>query len=326
MVWTEEYRPSSLKDFVGNKAAVQAGLGWMRRWKDGKMIMPILIFYGKSGIGKTTLAYCLGNEYGCVISERNASDSRNAKDMRKVIQETGLKGLSRELRLTVLDEADHLSNASQKVLISKANLIRQPMILLVNDIDRIHPKLKKISLQIPLNRPTRKQKLRVARRVVGESMDEETLERVVNHCVSYRDLLNGLVFESFGFADSEGDRMELVGAMLRGELGTGGFRIDPNELLKWVAQNSPNWRLRDVDIWLSVARRTNDYRLWPYAFAVLELQRYDGELRQPKNEFKRRKSSLKSQKVSKKGRGRIDKRRKLSQNVRKKRDLMRFVK
>ena len=118
-MWTEKYRPENFNDFIGSKDIVRVLKVWIEKWMIGKTIFPILILWGRSGIGKTTIAHCLANEFGYELSEYNASDERNVKDIKKVILVTGSRGLLQERRLTVLDEADYLSKASQKILISK---------------------------------------------------------------------------------------------------------------------------------------------------------------------------------------------------------------
>ena len=137
MIWTELYRPKTLKDFIGNRNIVKVSKKWLEGWWEGKAILPILILHGRSGIGKTTLSHCLGAEYDCSISELNASDERNVKNMRRAIQITGVSGLHTKHRLTILDEADHMSKASQKLLVSKVKLIKQPVRFLKCSLNRL---------------------------------------------------------------------------------------------------------------------------------------------------------------------------------------------
>ena len=91
----------------------------------------------------------------------------------------------------------------------------------------------------------------------------------------------------------------MVSALLNGKITTDRLRFSPKELLRWVYQNSMDWRLRDVDIWLRVSDTTNNYRLWAFAFARLGLQRYDGQLRAPRVEFRRKSGTTKPKKVDK---------------------------
>lgn len=292
MIWTEVYRPKTLKDFIGNRNIVRASKAWMESWRKGKPILPILILHGRSGTGKTTLSHCLGVEFRCAISELNASDERNVKNIKRVIQITGVAGLDTKYRLTILDEADYMNKKAQKLLVEKVKLIRQPMILLVNDMDRIIPELKKISLRLELRKPTNQDKLMVAREIIEqEGLEPWDLKSIVEGSESYRDLLNALLIDVHGRGfkdDYEDDKLGLIGAMLRGRIGSERLKISPEELLRFVYQNKIHSSLRDIDVWLRVAKTTGNYRLWAHSFAILELQRYDGEVRRPKGEFKSR--------------------------------------
>lgn len=300
MIWTELYRPKELKDFIGNRNIVKVAKNWLEGWWKGKPILPILILHGRSGIGKTTLSHCLGAEYNCSISELNASDERNVKNIRKAIQITGVSGLNTKRRLTIFDEADHMSKASQQLIVSKIKLVKQPVIMLVNDMNKIILDLKKISLPIEMRKPTTQNKLMVAREIIEvEGLEPWNLKELIANSESYRDLLNNLVIDVYGSGyedDYEDDQLGLIGAMLRGRIGSERLKISPDELLRYVYQNKIHSSLRDIDVWLTLAKRTGNYRLWAHSFALLELQRYDGEVKNPKSEFKKRESKKKPEK------------------------------
>lgn len=311
MVWTEKYRPETLKDFIGNRPIVRVASKWLEGWFKGKVNLPILILHGRSGIGKTTLSHCLAHEFGCAISELNASDERNVNQMRRAIQLTGVLGLELKRRLTIFDEADSITKAAQKVLVSKIKIIRQPIIMLVNDMDKISKDVKKISIKLEMKKPTKQDKYMVAMEVVeNEGLDPWHLDALLDNSESYRDLLNNLYIDSFGedFKDDfESDKLSTISAMLNGVVSSERLRISPEELLRFVYQNKISHILRDIDVWLTVAKRTGNYRLWAHAFAVLELQRYRGAVHSPRNEFKRRNSGRKTQGKTKKMVGSVKK-------------------
>jgi len=301
MIWTEAYRPKNLKDFIGNRHIVRASKGWMESWQKNKPILPILILHGRSGIGKTTLSHCLADEFKCAISELNASDERNVKDMKRAIQNTGIAGLDTKYRLTVFDEADNMNKKAQKLLVDKVKLIKQPVILLVNDMDRIIPELQKISLRLELRKPSEMEKLMLAKEIIeAEGIEPWDLKAIVNSSESYRDLLNSLLIDVHGRGfqdDYEDNNLGLIEAMLRGKIGSERLKISPDELLRFVYQNKIHSSLRDIDAWLTISKTTGNYRLWAHSFAILELQRYDGEVKKPKSEFKSRKDKKKIEKI-----------------------------
>jgi len=296
IMYTEKYRPQVLEDYVGNKDIVKVASNWMQSWFDGKVFFPIMILHGRSGIGKTTLAICLGDKFNCAISEQNASDDRNVKQMKRIIQGTGITALDFNRRLTILDEADNLSNKSQRLLVDKHKLIRQPVIMLVNDMDKIIPELKKITLKLELRKPSLQQKLNLAKEIIAkERLELWDLKSIVEQSESFRDLLNNLFFDVHGLDfsdDTEGTKLELVGAMLRGEVGSERLRIAPDELLRFVYQNKIHSIMRDVDVYITIAERTKNYHMWAYAFALIEQHRFGGVINVPKFEFKKREKKV----------------------------------
>ena len=74
MLWTENYRPTLLRDIVGQQHFIDDALTWANE-------MPNVLLYGVAGTGKTAAAgalanYVLGdNKYGNFF-EINASDDR----------------------------------------------------------------------------------------------------------------------------------------------------------------------------------------------------------------------------------------------------------
>ncbi len=159
--WTEKYRPKNLNQVLGNPQAVQTMRRWARDWMEGIPSKRALILYGAPGIGKTSAALALAQEFGWRIIELNASDARNEENIQKVTSATLYESFSSEGALSsvreghrtliVFDEADNLyerkggpkagaessSDFSDKG--GKAEITRtirkthQPVILIAND-------------------------------------------------------------------------------------------------------------------------------------------------------------------------------------------------
>jgi DNA polymerase III delta prime subunit len=139
--WTNLYRPSKTEDFVGNPSAVEAIEKWLKSWKGKKPPKKRALFlYGPPGIGKTSIAQVLANEYDFDLIEINASDARNKSNLEEVLgkaikQNVTLFG---QRRLILLDEMDGLSGSNDRGGVSFiANAIDEstsPMILVANTI------------------------------------------------------------------------------------------------------------------------------------------------------------------------------------------------
>ncbi len=157
--WTEKYRPKSLGEVVGNERAIIELRKWANTWINGKPKQKAIILSGKPGIGKTSSALALANDFNWTVIELNTSDARNAEKIKKIatigsINETfsdnGSFISSREggRKLIILDEADNLyeraeksyknnndlsDKGGKKAIIDTIKSTSQPIILIVND-------------------------------------------------------------------------------------------------------------------------------------------------------------------------------------------------
>jgi len=117
-VWVEKYRPTSLKEMVGQETIVPL----LRSYAE-KRSMPHLLFAGPPGSGKTTAALALardlyGSEWRQNFLETNASDERGIDTVRTTIKQYVRTAPLGEIgfKLLFLDEADNLTSEAQGAL------------------------------------------------------------------------------------------------------------------------------------------------------------------------------------------------------------------
>lgn len=197
--WAEKYRPQTLGDVAGNSQAINQMRRWAEGWSHKVPAKRALVLAGDPGIGKTSAALALANDFGWAIVEMNASDKRNAKAVRDIalrgaVGETfandgtymSIKNGAR--KLVILDEADNLFGkedvggvgAISEVLRST----KQPIILIANDLyalTRRSSAIKKECTIIRFQKPSRSAVIRVLRDIArneGVKVAEEALNHV----------------------------------------------------------------------------------------------------------------------------------------------------
>jgi replication factor C small subunit len=110
-LWVEKYRPKKLEDYVGNehlKSKVQVYLE-----NDD---VPHLLFYGKAGTGKTTLAKLIANSIECDYIIINASDENNVETVRTKVKNFASTIGFKKMKLIILDEFDYMTPNAQAIL------------------------------------------------------------------------------------------------------------------------------------------------------------------------------------------------------------------
>ena len=157
--WTEKYRPKTLDEVIGNDQAKNRLREWAERWNRGIPSKRAVILCGKPGVGKTSTALALANDFGWVVIEMNASDVRNAESIKRIathgaIHETFsdsgdfLSSRKGGKKLIILDEADNLyerrssddtssnllDKGGKRAIIETIRETKQPIILIVNDL------------------------------------------------------------------------------------------------------------------------------------------------------------------------------------------------
>eukprot|EP01083_Nonionella_stella_P043791 118194_1 len=120
MPWLEKYRPTLMKDIVGNEETISR-LKVIA--KHGNM--PNLIISGPPGCGKTTSIHCLALEllgkqnYKNAVLELNASDSRGIDVVRNKIKMFAQQKVTLppgRHKIIILDEADNMTSSAQQAL------------------------------------------------------------------------------------------------------------------------------------------------------------------------------------------------------------------
>lgn len=161
--WVEKYRPKTLDQVRGNDKAIGSLRKWAVAWEQGAPKKKGLILTGGHGTGKTSAALALAAEFKWGVIELNASDARNADNIRRIVLAGSLNETFTETgefvsvhtggrKLIIIDEADHLferisrrrsdeksekdmsDRGGKAAIIETLRKTQQPVILVVNDL------------------------------------------------------------------------------------------------------------------------------------------------------------------------------------------------
>jgi replication factor C large subunit len=96
-----------MEEVVGQEKAKQEFLKWIKSWKPKSKAA---LFYGPTGVGKTSMVHAYAKENGLEVIELNASDYRTAQQIKEVIGNSlKQKSLFGKGKIFLIDEIDGLT-------------------------------------------------------------------------------------------------------------------------------------------------------------------------------------------------------------------------
>lgn len=145
--WPEKYRPSGVKELVGNEHTIQSFVSWMESWNKGIPKRRAVLLIGPPGTGKTALVGAVANDLGFELVEFNASDKRNKDSIELQVSRSAMQHtLDGRPRVILLDEVDGLSGTSDRggvgAILKIIEISAHPIVMTANDYES--PKLKDI--------------------------------------------------------------------------------------------------------------------------------------------------------------------------------------
>ena len=110
-LWVEKYRPRKLTEYVGNEHLKQKVSDYLQTGD-----VPHLLFFGKAGTGKTTLAKLIVNSINCDFIIINASDENNVDTVRNKVKGFASTVGFKDMKVVILDEFDYMTPNAQAIL------------------------------------------------------------------------------------------------------------------------------------------------------------------------------------------------------------------
>ena len=145
MMWSEKHRPGSVRDMVGNEEPRAAIVTWLAKWKAGTK--PLLLV-GPPGVGKTTMAFLLAEQFGYDTIGLNASDVRSKSKINEILEPVlGNAAVTGRPAMIFIDEVDGIHGRSDyggsAALVDIMKRTSVPIILAAND--DTHDKMKPVT-------------------------------------------------------------------------------------------------------------------------------------------------------------------------------------
>jgi len=110
-LWVEKYRPRKLSEYVGNEHLKEKVADYLQTGD-----VPHLLFFGKAGTGKTTLAKLIVNSINCDHIIINASDENNVDTVRNKVKGFASTIGFKDMKVIILDEFDYMTPNAQAIL------------------------------------------------------------------------------------------------------------------------------------------------------------------------------------------------------------------
>ena len=152
-LWVEKYRPSKLTEYVGNEHLKDKVKDYLESGE-----IPHLLFFGKAGTGKTTLAKLIVNSINCDHIIINASDENNVDTVRNKVKGFCSTVGFKDMKIIILDEFDYMTPNAQALLRNLMETFSKHcrFILTCNYVEKVISPIRSRTQEFQIVPPTKK--------------------------------------------------------------------------------------------------------------------------------------------------------------------------
>jgi replication factor C large subunit len=266
--WTVKHKPKTLLEIVGNSEAIKKLVDWVKRWDKGIPQKRAAFLYGPPGVGKTVTVEALANDFKMEFVEKNASDYRTEKAIKRFAGLASQYGsLFGRRRIILLDELDGLTGTADKggvkAITDIVKTAQCPIILIANNAyDPRFTNLRNYCLLIEFKKPSASEVLKHLRRICereGIKADENALKFIaqrsegdvrsaVNDLQALAQGKKKLTYDDvswLGYRDRQETIFNVLRMIIYGKTCAGAKNavdmadVDVDMLFEWIYENVP---------------------------------------------------------------------------------------
>ena len=168
-LFTERFRPTDPKDYIGNEVFKSSLDQWIKQQD-----IPHILLHGPAGTGKTTAAKLIVANLNCDHIYVNCSDENGIETIREKVKSFASAATFRALKVVIMDESDFLTINAQAALRNVIETFSKTtrFIFTCNYIERVIDPIQSRTSVFEIIPPSKGE---VAKRCVG-ILQEESIE------------------------------------------------------------------------------------------------------------------------------------------------------
>ena len=175
-LFTERFRPTDPKDYIGNEVFKASLDQWIKQQD-----IPHILLYGPAGTGKTTAAKLIVANLDCDHIYINCSDENGIETIREKVKSFASAATFRALKVVIMDEADFFTINAQAALRNVIETFSKTtrFVFTCNYVERIIDPLQSRTSVFEVLPPSKSE---VAKRCIS-ILDKETCNRTTEDIV-----------------------------------------------------------------------------------------------------------------------------------------------
>ena len=180
-LFTERFRPTDPKDYIGNEIFKSSLDTWIKQ-KD----IPHILLYGPAGTGKTTAAKLITANLDVDDLYINCSDENGIETIREKVKSFASAATFRDLKVVIMDEADFLTINAQAALRNVIETFSKTtrFIFTCNYIERIIDPIQSRTLVFEILPPSKSEVAKRCKKILQEEACEGAVDAAIVEIVN----------------------------------------------------------------------------------------------------------------------------------------------